>query len=346
MAIFYLFFSLFLFSNSSSCQVPDGYYDGTDGLYGENLRVTLYNIIKNHQEQDYSTVWSIFEKSDSTYEGKVWDIYSDIPAGNPSYVYDFVFDQCGSYTKEGDCFNREHLMPQSWYSGASPMYSDLFNLYPTDGFVNNMRSNYPFGETTNPSWSSTNGSELGNCTFPGYSNIIFEPIDEYKGDIARSYFYMVTRYMYEIKNWSSDMLYSAGFTPWALELLMKWSKVDTVSAKEVSRNNAIYSYQNNRNPFIDYPEWVELIWSETAGIHGKNIEKNMIFYDGDYLKINLNGNYKILIFNMLGVVIYNKRIIVGEGGNEFFLNLKSGVYLVLMDNGQLYYSKKIICANK
>ncbi len=152
------------------------------------------------------------------------------------------------------------------------MYSDIFHVYPSDGKVNGMRGNYPYGETSSASWTSTNGSKRGSCSFAGYSGVIFEPIDEYKGDLARSYFYMATRYENIIASWESnsetanavlDGTSDHVFEIWHLNLLLKWHNEDPVSTKEINRNDSIYYlYQHNRNPFIDHPEYAKSIWGE------------------------------------------------------------------------------------
>ena len=193
----------------------------------------------------------------------------------------FVTDQAGNYKKEGDVYNREHSWPNSWFGGeVQPMYTDLHHLYPTDGFVNNKRSNYAFGETNGESYKSANDfSKLGACTYPGYTGTVFEPNDDYKGDFARTYFYMVTCYEEKLPDWFTnygtkegvsqtiDGSKYPGLRDWQLEMLMKWSKNDPVSAdKETPRNNAVYTIQNNRNPFIDYPGLEEYIWGSLKDV--------------------------------------------------------------------------------
>lgn len=259
-------FWLSIISINVFSQIPPGYYNQANGLNGEALQQALHNIIKNHNELSYGDLWEAFEDTDKKSNGKVWDIYSDVPGGTPPYQFDFGSDQCGNYNGEGDCFNREHSFPRSWFGGSiPPMNSDLFHIYPTDGWVNGQRSNLPYGEVNNASWTSLNGSKKGNNAYPGYSGEVFEPIDEYKGDVARSYFYMATRYYNEDNNWpGSPMVDGAQPLPWALNLLFDWHENDPVSQKEINRNNAIYSYQYNRNPFIDHPEFVENIWFFTT----------------------------------------------------------------------------------
>ncbi|MDD4576486.1 MAG: endonuclease [Bacteroidales bacterium] len=244
-------------------QIPPGYYDSADGLQGFTLKTALYNIIKGHTQRSYDNLWTDFESTDKKTNGKVWDMYSDNPNGTPPYEYTFITDQCGNYGSENDCYNREHSMPKSWFNDAYPMYSDLFHLYPTDGYVNGKRSNYPFGQVGSASWTSMNGSKLGTSSYPGYSGIVFEPIDDYKGDFARTYFYMATRYENVVSNWSNTILSGNNTTvyvTWAVNLLLEWHVADPVSQKEIDRNNAIYQIQHNRNPYIDFPEWVHSIW--------------------------------------------------------------------------------------
>ena len=253
----------------SSAQIPDGYYDDANGLSGESLKTALYTIIDDHDSQTYGALWQHFLSTDDKPNGKVWDMYSDIPGGTPPYEYTFVEDQCGNYSGEGSCYNREHSFPKSWFNDASPMVTDLFHIVPTDGHVNGQRSNYPFGQTNNPNWTSLNGSKRGSNSTAGYSGTIFEPIDEYKGDFARIYFYMATRYENIIPNWEGNSssvdaaLDGSSFQvyeDWLLEVLLSWHQDDVVSQKEIDRNNAIYDIQYNRNPYVDHPEYVAMVW--------------------------------------------------------------------------------------
>ncbi len=252
-------------------QIPPGYYDSAEGLTGYDLKTALHNIIKNPNVDSYSGLWSDFYKTDvdKYYEndGTVLDIYSEDPSGADPYEFTLGDDQCGSYSGEGSCYNREHSFPKSWFNDASPMYSDLFHIYPTDGYVNNKRSNYPYGEVDNPTWTSMNGCKLGPCSIPGYSGTVFEPIDEFKGDLARSYFYMATCYEDKVASWTSDVLDGSSdkvYVDWFLNMLIQWHEQDPVSQKEIDRNDSIYAIQGNRNPFIDHPEWVECIWQNSC----------------------------------------------------------------------------------
>ncbi|MBT3251587.1 MAG: endonuclease I [Candidatus Marinimicrobia bacterium] len=289
----YIFF--FILTAYSFAEIPDGYYDNAFGEEGEGLQSALHNIIDNHNVQSYGSLHGHYETTDDKPDGTVWDMYSDVPGGTPPYIYNFTSsDQCGNYGGEGDCYNREHSWPKSWFNDASPMKTDLFHVYPTDGYVNGMRGNYPYGEVGNASWTSQNGSKRGSCSFPGYSGTVFEPIDEYKGDLARTYFYMSTRYYNEDSSWDNNgMVNGADLLPWAVNLLISWHEADPVSLKEVDRNDAVYQIQNNRNPFIDHPEWVSCIWDGSC----------------EQLPGDLNGD---LLVDVLDIVMIVDVILYGE----------------------------------
>ena len=254
-------------------QGPNGsgtYYVTADGKSGQALKTALCNIIYNRKERSYADLWTDFYTTDKRSDGKVWDMYSCITN------YTFGTDKAGNYSKEGDVYNREHSFPNSWCGGkVMPMYTDLNHLYPTDGYVNNRRSNYPFGETKGETYKSAEGfSKLGKCTYAGYTGTVFEPNDIYKGDFARTYFYMVTCYEEKITDWYNNNSESRstlsgnkypGLADWQLQMLMEWAGKDPVSEKEVNRNNAVYGIQQNRNPFIDYPGLEQYVWGSKKG---------------------------------------------------------------------------------
>lgn len=243
----------------SIAEVPAGYYDSAVGKSGNALQKALSNLIGD-RELGYDNLWEAYRTTDRRDDGKVWDMYSS--------TTDFVFgsDQCGSYSREGDCYNREHSVPKSWLGGNK--YSDAHVVVPTDGYVNNRRSNMPFGEVGSTSYVSNGGfSRVGTCSVAGYSGTVFEPADEYKGDFARIYFYMATRYTTACGGWSGEgsSVFSGSFPylkDWTREMMLRWHQEDPVSEKEIDRNDAVYQLQGNRNPFIDYPELVNLIFGE------------------------------------------------------------------------------------
>jgi endonuclease I/chitodextrinase len=256
-------------------QIPIGYYDGTAGLTGAALKTKLWEIIKNgHQDKGYDGLWTAYYTTDRDkyYENdnSLLDMYSEKPTSTDSYNFTLGSNQCGvggNYNSEGDCYNREHTIPQSSFNDGYPMRSDVHHVLPTDGYVNNRRGTYPYGVVASSSWTSTNGSKLGSSAVNGYSGTVFEPIDEFKGDFARIIFYFATRYENIISTVSFPMFGNSaypGISSWSLPMLLQWHKNDPVSEKEINRNNAAYSFQGNRNPFIDHPEYINSIWGTTT----------------------------------------------------------------------------------
>lgn len=230
-----------------------------------NLKAALQSIIATHTQLGYDNLNNYYQYTDADANGKVWDMYS-----NEGYTFNQF---SGTYSEEGDGWNKEHTVPQSWFNEQNPMKCDIFQVYPTDGYVNNRRGNLPYGEVgSSPKYTSKNGSKMGTCVTEGYTGDVFEPIDEYKGDIARIYFYMATCYGDKVNNWTggvfgADDLYTdvtgyPGMKEWALKMFLRWAAADPVSQKEIDRNNAVYNAQGNRNPFVDTPGLERFIWSE------------------------------------------------------------------------------------
>ena len=192
---FVLFSLLFLMGTGLWAQIPSGYYGNAVGKQGDELKTALHDIIKGHHVVSYGGLLDAFAYTDCKPNGKIWDIYSNIEYSTDSGL-------CGDFEQEGDCWNREHTWPQSWFNESNTPRCDLFQVYPTDGYVNAQRSSFPYGEVSHPTYTSGNGSKLGPCVTTGYTGTVFEPIDEYKGDIARSYFYMSVRYSGEDDDWA------------------------------------------------------------------------------------------------------------------------------------------------
>lgn len=291
-----------LFCLSANAAVPANYYSSCEYKGGQALLTALCAKVGPHTVVSYDDLFDLYKTSDVYPDGKIWDMYST--------KHWAVGTKCGNYSSVGDCYNREHSFPKSWFNDAKPMYSDAFHLYPTDGKVNGQRSNFPYGECANgTTLASANGvdalGKLGNSTFSGYSGTVFEPVDEYKGDFARSYFYMAAAYNDKISSWSSPMLAGNSypcFSSWSIQLLLKWHRQDPVSEKELNRNEAVYARQNNRNPFIDHPEMVEFIWgnrkSEQWSSSGNvspelTVPANGSTFDFGIISTSLSGNVSL-----------------------------------------------------
>lgn len=289
-------------------QIPSGYYSTATGT-GYSLKTQLYNKIKNHTNRGYSGLWTTYGTSDRDkfYENDntILDIYSEKPTSTDPYNYNYITKQCGTYVSEGNCYNREHIIPQSVFNSANPMVGDAHFIPPTDGKVNAQRSNYPHGNVGTASWTSYNGSKLGTSAVAGYTGTVFEPINEFKGDIARMYFYFATRYENTVANYSYAMFDGSSnkvFTTAFLNMLLIWHNQDPVSAYEIARNNAIYARQGNRNPFIDNPNYVTLIWgpAPNGGSNGNGTTTSITeLYFSEYIE-GLSNNKAIEITNATG----------------------------------------------
>lgn len=292
----------------TAAQALPEYYQSIDGTSGKQLLHAIQQVAKlGYRTTDfrYDSVWLAFQHTDLRPDGWVWEIYSDCQ-------FEYEKDRTSNTTQTGECkgYNREHAMCQSWFSEydlqgnkmssskKNSPGSDIFHIYPTSYGMNSRRGNRPYGEVANAQFTSGNGTEYGapvttlsieNSVAGVYvegtinmSTNVLEPADEYKGDIARSYFGTMVKWAGE---WAfnrvdlarvifdatidADTHYGPennyGLTDYGLAMLLKWHRQDPVSQKEVDRNNGIQLTQGNRNPFIDYPYLVEYIWGEMSG---------------------------------------------------------------------------------
>lgn len=279
--------SIILISTYSLAQIPTGYYDGTTGLTGYALKSKLHDIISaKNINWHYSDLTNYYNQTDldkyydhdTSNTTILLDIYSEIPTGPDAYEYTTA-NIIGSASAEGQGWNREHMMPQSTFYSNYPMYSDLFYVVPTDARINQLRSNYPYGIAGSTTYHTfSNSSKIGSCAIPGssYTGRVYEPINEFKGDVARSLLYFAVRYegklgTFNFNNNSNpasdtnplDGTEERAFDPAYINMLLQWHQQDPVSQREIDRNNAVYALQKNRNPFIDNPTWVNAIWGQT-----------------------------------------------------------------------------------
>ncbi len=281
-------------TNNNTSGIPANYYDTVTTQNCAALKSVLkWRTTAGMTPKTYGDLFTQYTVSDikprevfyaapNNTPNVIWDIYSDNPTGTDPYNFTptigpgFLRGSCSSfnYSNESDCYNREHSVPQNWFgANASPSSvgpeSDYHHIFPTDGKVNGVRSNYIYGEVTSPTTTSLNGSKLGPNAFAGLTGTAFEPINEFKGDLARAFLYFVTRYEANMPNWPGGGEGVQAFDPTTypsvdipyLQLMMKWSGQDPVSQKEIDRNNAAFTYQGNRNPYVDHPEYVDRVWS-------------------------------------------------------------------------------------
>ena len=314
--LLFLFSSVIALAMTAKTVTPaaslPAYYVSIDGKSGKTLFDAVQKVTKTgYSSLGYDGLWNAYKYTDLHDSGYVWDMYSDCTWKSINS------NHCGNYNTECDCYNREHSIPKSWYGGTtSGPGCDIFHLVPTDGKVNGMRSNYPFGEVASASYNK-HGNKLGSAksiTIIGGNTIagntgatiscsaskVFEPRDEYKGDFARGY-------MGALLKWAGDKAFtdgegsktftttystgSFGLTKYGVALLMKWHRQDPVSQKEIDRNNGIQQTQGNRNPFIDYPYLAEFIWGEKAG-QTLELDDLITAYDSRFVLGESNGYLK------------------------------------------------------
>lgn len=328
------FLSLMVFA-----EVPVGYYKPAEGKTDNSLRLALQGVIGNHTVISYDDLEAYYPSVDATADNKVWDMYS---------TCSFAFSNANCSQKNVcDCWNKEHSIPQSWFSKASPMKSDLFHVYPTDARVNNFRSNYAYGETSstgNVAGSTSALGRLGTSNVSGISGTVYEPDNEFKGDIARTYFYMATRYADKCHNWTGGMFGSAsnGLTTATAALLLKWHRADPVSVKETLRNDAVYVHQHNRNPFIDNPELAEYIWGTKKGEswYGTSTAVEQVVFTNlqvypnpanQVVAVTADGvdQFNYTIFDISGQLLHSG---IAQSGELISIEqLNAGVYLLQID---------------
>lgn len=247
------------------------YYASANGLQDAVLKDSLASIIRGGERVHYGThgkswpegnyycgTWNYFPLTDIRSDGSVWDMYSNTVRYYPNVV-----------GESGCALNIEHCFPKSWWGGdENDAYKDLYHLNPSDAQANQTGKNsYPPG-VVDSLVKFDNGS-LKQGYMKGHSFRVFEPADVYKGDFARSFFYIATAY--GDLTWASsadkylDNSSYLEFQPWLIDVLLTWHRADPVSKKEIDRMQTIYSIQNNRNPYIDYPDLVEYIWGNKKG---------------------------------------------------------------------------------
>lgn len=371
----------FALSVAACAQVPNGYYEEAEGLEGYELKTALHNIIKDFNDQSYGALRDLYASNDSRngfrdryYEedNSLLDIYSENPDGPDPYNYN-PNSSMGSGANEGNAFNREHLIPQSYFNEGYPMRADAFHVWPTDSKVNGWRGSYAFGEIVNPEnanpcnsgatnlpCKSQNGTLKGK--FVDNTNItVMEPIDEFKGDVARAFFYFATCYQNRMSNFynssntssvkvmfdgSNNKVFSDGF----LNQLVAWHIMDPVSDRERDINNLIYyAHQNNRNPYIDHPEWVQTVWNinmDTEDFMYQERNDVLVYTTsnktvGVKLQNESKSISKISVFDMNGKLVQSTNNPHNLKDIQFRIST-SGVYILKVEGKGLEANRKVI----
>jgi len=275
-----------LLTGTAAAQAPPGYYASVNPSSPGVLRTTLNAVIDDHQIFPYSSsstdTWDVLKKADQNpaSSGSILDVYKN-----------------KSFSKSSGSFNREHTWPNSIGfpndNGKNYPYVDCHQLFLCDIAYNSARSNYPYGNTGSGANELTtlftNGVGGGSGVYPGNSDwedgTFFEVWSDRRGDIARAMFYMDVRYEggnHGVTGWSEpDLILTDNLSlvygsatgsnestayMGLLSVLLQWNAQDPVDAKEMNRNNQVFSYQGNRNPFIDHPEWVDCLFTGGCGV--------------------------------------------------------------------------------
>ncbi|KIC62956.1 endonuclease [Chryseobacterium taiwanense] len=336
-----LLLPVILISSYFAAQVPAGYYDGTTGLSGYALKSKLHDIISaKNINWHYGDLTNYYNQTDldkyydygAANTTILLDMYSEIPTGPDAYEYTTA-NIIGSASAEGQGWNREHMMPQSTFYSNYPMYSDLFYVVPTDARINQLRSNYPYGIVGSTIYYTfTNTSKIGNCAIPGmtYTGRVYEPINEFKGDVARSLLYFAVRYEGKLGTFNFnnntnpasdtnplDGTEERAFDPAYIAMLLQWHQQDPVSQKEIDRNNAVYTLQKNRNPFIDNPTWVNAIWGQTPDTVAPQTPTNLAVTQNSAYFTTLSWTPSSST-DVIGYKIYQNGTLVGATRNTTF----------------------------
>ena len=308
----YIILCCFLSGFSLKAQnIPPGYYNSASGLNCQNLKTALNNIITTGQvalsygQLDNNQIPVVDTiRTDDGSGSMIWDIYSNNNTGPEPYFFNSSQVTPGGFcggttpTVDGTCWNKEHTFPRSWFANGgtypSPTYADLFIVRPTDYRLNAKRASYPYATVASPTYQFPVAG-----TYPGYPMpanpvldklgpssaagvnipIAWEPADAVKGDLARSYFYVLTRYENELSGWlglntgtgiekvvdATNTVYPSFNLPY-LTMMFNWHIADPADAKEINRNDLIYTQQGNRNPYIDHPEYAAQVWQCTGVI--------------------------------------------------------------------------------
>ena len=259
--------------------IPTGYYADINGKQDSVLKTTLSLLVRGGERYEYGInqyhstsnppewqkgdlkafgTWQALPMTDYLPGNQVWDMYSNSIRYYPNKLGD-----------SGCSLNIEHCLPKSWWGGTdNEAYKDLYNLNPSDQRANSQKSNYAPGHVKKGDKFDNGSFRMDAAKSSGYGYICWEPAEEYRGDFARTYFYMATAYEY--LEWTAYPQYISNtnylmFSDSIQKVLLDWHRADPVSDKELCRMDMISDIQGNRNPFIDYPELVEYIWGEKKG---------------------------------------------------------------------------------
>ncbi len=315
-------------------QIPSGYYDGTEGLQEEQLKNALHNIIKNHTEYSYSDLKWMLKETDEDPNN----------SNNVILLYTGRSQNKNTFGGGANDWNREHVWAKSHggFGTSAPAGTDAHHIRPADASVNSSRGNKDF---------DNGGQQHPEATGCYFTDLTWEPRDAVKGDVARMIFYMAVRY--EGENGEPDLevvdYVGTGTQPkhGKLSTLLQWNTQDPPDDFEIHRNNVIYSYQHNRNPFIDHPEFVNLIWDPgAAGVSGKSLNPIRVFPNPatDKIQVSRFGKKKVQrieVLDLFGRVVLQKKM-SGENMLLDISGLSKGIHFLRLMTGDSVEIKRFV----
>ena len=328
--------SFFLFAFTMQAQIPDGYYDDAEGLSGDELKSALHNIIKNHREYSYNDLRDFILKNtdeDPDNSSNVILIYTNISRAKSDFGGNL-----------GD-WNREHVWAKSHgdFGTSAPAGTDAHHIRPSDVKVNSLRGHLDF---------DLGGSPVPNCPGCKRDSDSFEPPDRVKGDVARMIFYMATRYEGGSGEPDLEVVDRVNTYPnpehGKLSELMEWNTQDPPDDFEENRNDVIYyQYQENRNPFIDHPEYVNAIWGDPESI-SNSTELKIACYPNPvvhtvFIEYSFNSSILFSLYYEDGSHIAEGKMNRGKSGIDM-TTMSNGLYLLVLrnENGNIVQQYKLI----
>ena len=338
------------------------YYRPAHGKSGAELKTTMHTIIHNPKVVGYDGLKSAYVLTDVRPDGYLRDWYSNATQFVPGSDYS------SGQKEEGLGYNREHLLPQSWFGKKTdPMYSDIMHVVPTDAKLNSIRNDNPLADVADQA-SQVSESKNGYSRWgaphkdlgvPEGLTKVFEPNDELKGDIARIYFYMITCYEDTLHSWPWRQSRTATYVfdeegtayeplqQWVMDMFMRWSEQDPVDSMELARNEAVFLVQGNRNPYVDYPGLEQYVWGELCEepfVYAEGADEeipeelkevttialNAIFFGVDWTGVRPASGASVLRGEKEGITV---EYALGNNGRNMYAN-----------NNQIrLYQKNLLC---
>ena len=326
--------------------VPANYYNSLDGTSGQGLRDALQAIIAEEgvvRAQTYADVYDILEEADQNplNSNEMWLVYTE--QGRPKLDRQMTSNNTGTW-------NREHVFPRSrggYYSIGDDDIADGINVYwntNADSLRHGNSDAHHLRAADGPENSSRGNKFYGQDEYIGPENTQ----GSFKGDVARSIFYMAIRYngLSVVDGYPDGNVGEFG----DLATLLEWHENDPPDDFEMNRNNVVYTWQKNRNPFIDQPELVDYIWGDQAGQTWEqdlSTPKNQlteikIFPNptrGEINIVGVNNDYEVEIYSILGKKVFSKK---ATGAIKLNTNLSAGLYLVKVTNKHTSKVQKVI----